>query len=118
MEQRSGTVLVEIAKPITLCLSILSLYAVFHAAFLVPGINFHDRIWNALTFLALSACIAFTGGLFLRAEERQQRAEVQGRLTSTLPVRVFLWATAGMVVLFSVSWYLETYCIFYRDVRF
>jgi hypothetical protein len=40
------------------------------------------------------------------------------RLTSTLPVQMFCWASSAMLVLFILSWYLETYCIFYRDVRF
>jgi hypothetical protein len=31
---------------------------------------------------------------------------------------MFCWAAAVMVVLFVVSWYLETYCVFYRDIRF
>ena len=39
-------------------------------------------------------------------------------LSGTLPVQIFFWATGIMTVLFLVSWYLEAYCIFYRDVRF
>jgi hypothetical protein len=33
-------------------------------------------------------------------------------------MQIFLWATGIMVGLFAVSWYLETYVIFYKDVRF
>jgi hypothetical protein len=39
-------------------------------------------------------------------------------LGGTLPMQIFFWATGIMVGLFVVSWYLETYVIFYRDVRF
>jgi hypothetical protein len=31
---------------------------------------------------------------------------------------MFCWAASIMLVLFVVSWYLETYCVFYRDVRY
>jgi hypothetical protein len=30
---------------------------------------------------------------------------------STLPVRMFLWAMAGMAILFMVSWFLEEYYV-------
>jgi hypothetical protein len=40
------------------------------------------------------------------------------RLGGTLPMQIFVWATGIMVVLFLVSWYLESNVIFYRDVRF
>jgi hypothetical protein len=39
------------------------------------------------------------------------------RLMRTLPVQVFCWAVSLMLVLFLVSWHLETHCIFYKDVR-
>jgi hypothetical protein len=29
----------------------------------------------------------------------------------TLPMRIFLWALAGMIVLFVVSWYLNEYYV-------
>jgi hypothetical protein len=31
---------------------------------------------------------------------------------------MFCWAASIMIVLFTVSWYLENYCVFYRDVRY
>jgi hypothetical protein len=52
-------------------------------------------------------------GLIFR-EGEQDRV----RLAGTLPMQIFLWATGIMVALFAVSWYLETYVIFYKDVRF
>ena len=33
-------------------------------------------------------------------------------------MRVFFWTTGVMLVLFLLAWYLETHCIFYRDVRY
>jgi hypothetical protein len=38
--------------------------------------------------------------------------------TSTLPVQMFCWASSLMLVLFLVSEYLESSCVFYRDIRF
>jgi hypothetical protein len=48
----------------------------------------------------------------------RERAESgEGSLTRTLPIRMFCWAAGLMVALFLASWYLETYCIFFKDVR-
>src|SRR5271168_3140136 len=107
------TTLVEVAKPVTLLLCILSLYAVFHTAFLIPGRTVEERVWDSLGLLALAAGISVVSGLIFREGEH---AGV--RLGGTLPMQIFVWATGIMVVLFVVSWYLESYVIFYRDVRF
>ncbi|MGA8273095.1 MAG: hypothetical protein WB919_16150 [Candidatus Sulfotelmatobacter sp.] len=109
--------LVEVAKPVTLISCILSLYAVFSAAFLTPASDMHQRICDALIMLALAAGIALIGGLIFRSEMQEPRTQTM-RLTATLPVQLFCWASATMLVLFIVSWYLESYCVFYRDVRF
>jgi hypothetical protein len=60
--------LVEVAKPVTLLIvfSILSLYAVFSTAFLVPSSDMHQRIFDSLSRLALAAVISLIGGLILR----------------------------------------------------
>jgi hypothetical protein len=141
------TTLVEIAKPVTLLLSILSLYAVFHTAFLIPGRTVHDRLWDSLDLLVLAAGISVVSGLIFREGEREgegglgsgsedgrmrgghgaQAVHMGNRagrgpeivpLSGTLPMQIFIWGTGIMVGLFVVSWYLENYCIFYRDVRF
>jgi hypothetical protein len=104
--------LVDVAKPIILLLCILSLYAVFHTAFLIPGRTVHDRIWDSLHLLVLAAGISFVAGQIFREGEA-----VRVGLAETLPVQIFWWAVGIMVALFLASWYLETYCIFYRDVR-
>ncbi len=111
--------LLEFAKPIALLLSILSLCILFHTAFLVQGdFNFlipshalHDRILDSLLMLALSAAICIVSGLLFRDAEPTPRPS----LATTLPVRLFYWTTSIMLLLFIVSWYLETHCIFYRS---
>ena len=121
-EARGGmNTLVEVVKPITLLLCILSLYAVFHTAFLIPGRTVHDRIWDSLGLLVLAAGISVVSGLIFREGEPEAVAEHSPDrvgLGGTLPMQIFFWATGIMVGLFVVSWYLESYCIFYRDVRF
>jgi hypothetical protein len=125
--------LVEVAKPVTLLLCIVSLYAVFHTAFLIPGRTVEERVWDSLDLLVLAAGISVVSGLIFcegerdgeREEEREgeragEQVEHAGRvrLSGTLPMQIFVWATGIMVGLFVVSWYLENYVIFYRDVRF
>jgi hypothetical protein len=107
---------IEVAKPVALLLCILSLYAVFHAAFLIPASELQQRITDSLERLALAGAIAFVGGaLFYKSEP--QRLSSNFRFSSTLPLRIFYWTTGAMLLLFLVSWYLESHCIFYRDVR-
>jgi hypothetical protein len=108
--------LAEIARPITLVLCILSLYAVFHSAFLVPASNVEQRIEDTLAPLALAAGIALVSGLIFR-EAMPKPSARSARLSATLPVQMFCWASGIMLILFLVSWYLEAHCIFYRDVR-
>jgi hypothetical protein len=58
--------LVELAKPVTLISCILSLYAVFHTAFLIPSSEMDERICDSLGLLALAALISFVSGLIFR----------------------------------------------------
>jgi len=106
----------EAAKPVALLLCILSLYAVFHTAFLIPATDFHDRIYDSLILLTLAAGICLPSG-FLFRESTQSHGHHE-RLATTLPIQLFCWASAAMLILFATSWYLETSCIFYRDIRF
>ncbi|MGA8440754.1 MAG: hypothetical protein WB762_13825 [Candidatus Sulfotelmatobacter sp.] len=108
---------VEVAKPVTLVFCILSLLALFHAAFLAPASDMHQRIGDTLSRLALAAVICMVSGLIFR-KATQGAHSGNARLTATLPVQLFCWASGSMLVLFIVSWYLESHCIFYRDVRF
>ncbi len=71
-----------------------------------------QRIWDSAVLLSLAAGICLTSGMIFREPTREGVEPV----LRTLPVQVFCWATALMVVLFISSWYLETHCIFYKDV--
>ena len=84
---------------------------------LVPASDMHQRICDSLGLLALAAAISPISGLIFR-DATQEPSAGRARLTATLPVQVFCWGSSGMLVLFIVSWYLESHCIFYRDVRF
>jgi len=105
----------EIAKPITLVFCMVSLYAVFHAAFLVPSVDLDQRILDSFRLLMLAAGISLVSGLIFREAEPRGGSS---RLIGTLPMRIFCWASALMLILFVVSWYLENYCVFYRDIRY
>jgi hypothetical protein len=104
------------AKPVSLLLCILSLYGVFHAAFLAPAGDVEHRVYHALALLVLAAGIALASGLIFREASLGLRAD-NARLSATLPVQAFCWASGVMFVLYLASWYLETHCIFYRDIR-
>jgi hypothetical protein len=105
----------EILKPVALTLCMLSLYAVFHTAFLVPGNDLQQRISDSLELLALAGGISLVGGMIFLKSEPEQSGNAS--LFATLPFRVFFWTTTAMVIFFLASWYLESHCVFYRDVR-
>lgn len=107
----------ELAKPLALLLCLLSLYAVFHTALLIPASDLHDRILDSLELLTLAAGISLISGLLFRDSAPESSAD-STRLTTTLPIQMFCWASSTMFLLFIASWYLENHCIFYRDVRF
>jgi hypothetical protein len=119
-------VLLELARPVTLLCSMLSLLAVFHTAFLGPQADYSQRIYDSVGVLLIAAGFALVGGLVTLADERETGARLRKaqriarglRITDTFPVQVFCWTTGIMAVLFVVSWYLETHCIFYRDIHF
>jgi hypothetical protein len=108
---------VDIARILALVFCMLSLCAVFHTAFLVPASDLEKTICDSLSLLALAAGISVVGGLVFRDAIPEPYA-ASTRLTATLPVQLFCWASSIMFVLFIVSWYLESHCVFYRDIRF
>jgi hypothetical protein len=123
--------LIDLVKPAAFLLLILALYAVFHTAFLIPATTFEDRILDSLALLLPAAGISLAAGLLFRDTEptpqpRQQGTDPTKRdapthrtpLSATLPIRLFCWTTTAMVVLFILSWYLETHTVLYREVRF
>ena len=105
--------MLEVAKPIAVALCMLSLCAVFNAAFLVPASDLESRLSATVILLSLTVGICLASGMIFR-ESAEPGAD---RPMRTLPVQMFCWAVSLMLVLFLVSWYLETHCIFYKDVR-
>ncbi|MGD0798857.1 MAG: hypothetical protein ABR910_14160 [Acidobacteriaceae bacterium] len=106
-------VLEELARPIALLLCMISLCAVFYTAFLVPWGDLEQRGLDSLVLLTFAAGISLSSGMIFRESAQNGAA----RLLRTLPVQLFCWALGVMLALFAASWYLETYCIFYKDVR-
>lgn len=107
---------VDIARIVTLIGCILSLYALFNTAFFLPSADMSQRIYDSLAVLALAGGISLIGGLVFRSGTYGRRSGSSG-LAGTLPVQLFCWAAGIMLVLFVVSWYLDSHCIFYRDTR-
>jgi hypothetical protein len=105
--------LVDAAKPIALALCMAALCGVFSSAFLVPANSPEQNMGNTLTLLSLAAGICIVSGMLFR---ENAGGEVE-TLLRTLPVQMFLWAAGVMAALFMASWYLETHCVFYRDLR-
>ena len=113
--------LLELAKPATLISSILSLFAVFHAAFFLPASRIEDRIVESLIRLLLAALVALIGGLIFRLSAGPRTATPRHPsllLTDTLPIQLFCWATGVIVVLFLLSWYVESSWVFYKTVHY
>lgn len=87
-------VLIELAKPVTFILCILSLYALFITAFLVPSSDMHQKIYDSLGLLMLAAGASLVSGLiFQRATP--ERYPGSTRLTATLPVQLFCWSSTS-----------------------
>jgi hypothetical protein len=107
--------LTEIARPVTLILCIVSLYAVFCAAFLDPAGDLDRRVPLSLERLTLAAAISLASALVFRRTQAPHAP--RPRVAATLPARIFGWTTAAMLILFLVSWCLKNYPVFYRDVR-
>ena len=63
--------LLELAKFASLLLSILSLDAVLHSAFLEPGSNVQQRLLPSLDLLLVSAAVCLGSGYIFRAWEEK-----------------------------------------------
>jgi hypothetical protein len=101
-------VFLELAKFASLLLSILSLDALFHAAFLEPGSNVEQRLLPALERLLIAAVVCLGSGFVFRAWERQTGPRV-GHVASSLPMLLFWWGTGMMALLFALRWLIERY---------
>jgi hypothetical protein len=114
--------LLEIAKPVALLLCLLSLFGVFHSAFMAPNASeliFSDsaqtaRIIHTLWLLVFATGICLAGGLIFRESAPHPRPS----LKATLPVQILCWASSVMLVLYLAAWYLETHVVFYRAITY
>ena len=97
--------LLELLRPGSFLLSMLSLYPVLVSAFFVQGTRWEERVWMALLRLAVAGCLCFASGLLYRREAQGER------LLATLPVRLFFCGVGGMAVLFCLSWWLDAYYV-------
>jgi peptidoglycan biosynthesis protein MviN/MurJ (putative lipid II flippase) len=102
--------ILELLRPLSFFLSMLSLYPVMLSAFFVPGARWEERLEMALLRVALAAAVCFGSGL-LYAWHSPNGAASQEPILSTLPMRLFLCAMGGMVVLFALSWWLDAYYV-------
>ncbi len=85
--------------------SILALYWTAVSAFFEPGTRWQARLVAALLRLTIAGCICLGSGM-LFTWPAKTNPDAGLRLMATLPVRLFLWATAAFVVLFALSWLL------------
>jgi hypothetical protein len=102
--------LLELARPLSFFLGMLSLYPVMMSAFFIPGSRWEERLEMALLRVVFAACICFASGLLYSSHNYANPASAES-LTETLPVRLFFWALAAMALLFALSWWLETYYV-------
>lgn len=103
--QYAGTMLLEVGKAVSFLVSLLSMFPLLERAFFVPGVRWEERLEMALEQLVLSGCVCFISGLVFTWPSATN-PEAERSIFRTLPVRMYLWAMAGMVVLFGLSWYL------------
>ncbi len=103
--------MIQIAKFLSLALSILVLCALMGHAFFVPGSGWGDRLRDGIGMLGLAASVCFASGLIFEIPDRKFDPEPSTRLTQTLPVRLFFWAVGLMAVLFVASWFLANYFV-------
>jgi hypothetical protein len=95
--------------------SFFSLLAVFHAAFLGSETDFRQRLWKALGMLIVAAAISLASGLAFSQAAQPDLGDL--RVLETFPMRIFFWGTGLIATLFLLAWYLETHCIFYKDIH-
>jgi hypothetical protein len=90
----------ELGRAISFFLSLASLYAVVTNTFFVTATHWRTQLPVMLLHLAVAACVCFGSGLlFAYPGDR--------KLTTTVPVRMFLWALTILPILFFVGWYVS-----------
>jgi hypothetical protein len=101
-------VFLELAKFASLLLSILSLDAVFHSAFLEPASDLQQRLLPSLELLMLAAAICLASGAIFR-EWEQRGGKPDASLVRSLPMLIFWWASGVMAFLLCLAWLLNLY---------
>jgi hypothetical protein len=110
--QRELAVFLELAKFASLLLSILTLDAVFHTAFLEPGSHLEQQLLPALRMLLLAAAVSLVSGyIFREGEKRSEQGAVRqdGSVAGSLPMMIFWWGSGVMALLFGLAWLVERY---------
>lgn len=97
--------LLDLSKAVFFLISILSLFHAAVVAFFLTGQSWHERLISTLIYLAFAATVCLFSGL-LFAWPSQSNPDRGQRLSSTLPVRLLLWSSLLIAVLFLSSWYL------------
>jgi hypothetical protein len=129
--------LLELAKPVSLLASIVSLLAVFHAAFLGSETDLRERIFNALAMLIVAFAVSMASGLTFTQKRRassglhlvwptiRHRAQPKfapefsfQSVIESFPMRVFYSAAGLMAAFFLAAWFIETYCIPLSRLRY
>ncbi len=119
----------ELARPVTLLGTILSLLMLLRTAFFGPEIDFGDRVFNTICVLVIAAGMALLSGLTFPERDpledipwydrgfyaqHMQSSDPILRLCRSFPVQIFCWTTAVLFALFLINWYLQTYYMPYR----
>lgn len=101
----------ELGKFVSLGASILSLFALLGSAFFVPGSGWEDRLIGSLARILLAGCVCFASGILFREDMIRRAPGSHPALTSMLPVRLFFWSLALMLVFFLLGWFLDTWYV-------
>jgi hypothetical protein len=98
----------ELAKFASLLISILSLDAVFHAAFLEPATHFEQRLLPAFEMLLLSAAVCLGSGYIFRAWDLRM-GKRDASIAGSLPMLLFWWGSGLITLFFFTGWLLNHY---------
>jgi hypothetical protein len=108
----------ELGKSVSFVASLAALYAMMGSAFFSPGSRWQQHLLEAALRMAFAGCVCMASGtIFALAGgegsggDNHAAGNEGPHLSNTLPVRLFVWTTIAMTVLFLLSWYLEEYYV-------
>ena len=102
--------LLELAKFASLLLSILSLDAVLHSAFLEPGSNLQQRLLPSLDLLLVAAAVSLGSGYIFQLWDHKAGKRAVS-VAGSLPMMIFWWGAGVIALLYALGWLLERYCL-------